>query len=98
LLASADFQGQVAVALLKLANDIKNEAGSIENHAKRKQVADAIIYKQGTAEKIGQLCARMVIATNSTIRDAVSPTDSDIESVVSGLLGSSVAVDAMLNL
>lgn len=98
LLASSTFQGQVAVALLKLSNDIANESAGTANHAKRKQVSDAIIYKQGTAEKIGQLCARMVIATNATIRDAVSPSDSDVEFVVSGLLGSTVAVDAMLNL
>lgn len=98
LLASSTFQGQVAVALLKLSNDIANEDAGTANHAKRKQVSDAIIYRQGTAEKIGQLVARMVIATNATIRDAVSPSDSDVEFVVSGLLANTVAVDAMLNL
>jgi hypothetical protein len=98
LLASTTFQGQVAVALLKLANDIENEDAGTTNHTKRKQVADAIIYKQGTAEKIGQLCARMIIATNVTIRDDETPDDADVEYAASGLLSSTVAVDAMLNL
>jgi hypothetical protein len=98
LLASPTFQGQVSVALLKLSNDIANESAGTANHAKRKQVSDAILYKQGTAEKISQLVARMVIATNTTIRDAVSPADGDVEYVVSGLLSDTTAVDAMLNL
>lgn len=98
LLASATFIGQVRVALLVAAYAIANESPSTEFHAKRKQVSDAMLYSQGTAELMVNLMSRLIIATNSTIRDDVTPDDSDVEFVVASQLALEPTLDALLNL
>jgi hypothetical protein len=96
LLASSAFIGQVGCALLKLSNDISNEAANTALHAKRIFVANNVLYKYSKADAITILVARLIIATNATVRAATSPTDSDVEFVASSLLGSETALDSMI--
>ena len=96
LLASSAFIGQVGCALLKLANDIANEPTNTALHAKRIFVANNVMYKYAKADAITILVARLIIATNATVRAATSPTDSDVEFVASSLLGSETALDSMI--
>lgn len=85
LITDTDFKGRVAIAILRGANDIRQEAPSVDNHDERLQWANNINSYADADQQAGRFLPN-VIANATVSSNGAATVDNDVLFVVNSLI------------